>query len=255
MKGGHHNYWPYGERKDMVALSEDDDGNLVDGAELWEAIATGKVNVNDDCIGRGNVLVPILAYAIACRMQKTAVKLLEMGANPHVWFELRPSNGDNCFDSPISMAIWKDCEDVLRALMDMGFSTQSTCKTETRWVDADDDDEEGWKEEHTSVLEYALAHGTYEVLRCILAYKHTPVEVLEHHRDKLWMFDPCVGILNEAIAANIALEAAWCTAWMTYGVLRGPWRHLCPMIVERMVVTGMEEESEKEEPVSKKIKV
>ena len=245
--GRHYNY---GELRDMVTLAEDDEGNINDDAELWKVIASGKIDINDECTGFYNVLTPILTFAIMVDQQKTAIKLLQLGANSHLSYESRKRE----FDTPASMAIFRDCRDVLRVLMmDVGYSAQSICRTVTRWVEDDDDEDEGWKEESYSMLQYALEHGTYETLRFILACKHIPTEFLEHHRDKLRKFDPCVSILNDAIDANRKLEAAWCTTWLTYSVMRGPWRHLCPMIVESMLNVAPKEHDEKE-PASKKIK-
>jgi hypothetical protein len=250
-----HNYWPLAEVRDIVFNAEDLDGNF-DNAFLWKCIALGKIDVNDECIGPGNVVMPILAYAIECTKQKTALKLLELGASPHVSYESSMREGE--FKSPASAAIDQGCRDVLCALMDMGFSAQTTCRTLMIWMDEEanpSDDDDGWKESTTSMLEYALEHGSRRTLRCILTYKYIPTEILENHRHLLRKHGERASVLNEAIFASRALEAAWCTAWVTYSVVRRAWRDLCPMIVDRMVVIGKDEENEKEELVSKKIKV
>ena len=241
---------------DLVRMGEDEEGRIIEDALLWKRIEQGDLDVDELCLCPLNdvVQMPILTCAIVCGKEATAVKLLKLGASPHV------SSGrktGRAFFTPAYAAIDRGRLEVLRVLMDMGFSLESECSTQLVWNNGDDDDsdDEGWQEESMNMLQCALSHGSLNTLKFMLAYKYVPTEFLHDHRKGMWKWDPYAVAIKDAIDVNRTLEAAWCTTWLTYSVIRGPWRHLCPMIVDRMLgVQEEEEEEEKKEPVSKKLK-
>ena len=241
---------------DVVKMGEDEEGHIIEDALLWKLIEQGDLDVDELCLCPLNDVVhmPILTCAIVCGKEATAVKLLELGASPHVSSE---SEVSNAFFTPAYAAIDRGRLDVLRVLMDMGLSLESECSSQMVWNNGDDDDsdDEGWQEESMNMLQCALSHGSLNTLKFMLAYKYVPTEFLHDHRKGMWKWDSYAVAIKDAIDVNRTLEAAWCTTWLTYNVIRGPWRHLCPMIVESMLnVAAKEHEDDEKETVSKKIK-
>lgn len=234
--------------------------NVAYCSQLREFLEWGDVNVNEKLYWAWSEHpTSLLASAIEHRNEPTALMLLELGANPATFVTTceMDSDGYSETSSPMALAISETCENVVCALLDAGIMLESRC-----WIRTFQDEEEMY-----NVLEYAVLCARYSMLELLLSHKYTPSEFLREYlqRDKYYSDDDgyeydriaraqkCRSILTRGIAHSETLETAWCTTWVTYSVVRGPWRHLCPMIVDAMVV-GIDGGKGEKESVSKKIK-
>lgn len=238
--------------------------NVAYCSQLREFLEWGDVNVNEKLYWAWSEHpTSLLASAIEHRNEPTALMLLELGANPATFVTTceMDSDGYSETSSPMALAISENCENVVCALLDAGIMLESRC-----WIRTFQDEEEVY-----NVLEYAFLCAPYLMVEMLLSRKYTPSEFLrvylqwhkyyiddddddhDEHDEDCNRVQKCRSILTRGIAHSETLEAAWCTTWVTYSVVRGPWRHLCPMIVDAMVV-GIDGGKGEKESVSKKIK-
>lgn len=225
--------------------SEDDD----DDYEFWNHIAAGYIQLDTFCRrGPKHRRTPLLAYAIGHSLPNIAMKLLRAGANPILQFR----NGPDYRETPAWVAILNGRRDLLRVMLDMGLTVESTCRIKVLL----DFDGKKQGEDALDMLSCALLRGSTSTIELLCTHKYVSADFLRSHYGRPLTAHTTYAnrqVIKRVLDRNTALEAAWCTTWLTYTMIRGAWRHLCPIIVDGIMAAGDPQE-EDVEPVSKKIK-